>query len=49
MDLINKHNADGSRSFKLEMNHLGDLTADEFNHMLNGLIPTKDKTVILFS
>ncbi len=44
-NFINKHNNDGSHSYTLEMNHLGDLTPEEFKHMLNGHIPSQNKMV----
>ncbi|XP_061456670.1 procathepsin L-like isoform X2 [Rhineura floridana] len=48
---IEQHNREGS-SFHLAMNHLGDLTDEEFNQMLNGfrsdLAEPASKTVVLF-
>jgi hypothetical protein len=44
LDLVKKHNAKGNSSFTLAMNQLGDLTVEEFNAMLNGVIkPNKTK------
>jgi hypothetical protein len=38
LEIVNKHNADGKSSYTLAMNHLADLTAEEFTAMLNGAI-----------
>lgn len=44
---INKHNAEGNSKFRLEMNHLGDMTSKEVHLILNGYNSayrnTKDK------
>ena len=45
LDKINKHNAEGVHSYSLAMNHLGDLTAEEFKKMLNGYRPPANKMV----
>ena len=45
LDKINKHNAEGVHSYTLAMNHLGDLTAEEFKKMLNGYRPPANKMV----
>ncbi|KAJ6654482.1 hypothetical protein lerEdw1_006903 [Lerista edwardsae] len=44
---IEQHNLEaslGKHSFKLAMNHLGDLTDEEFNQMLNGFHPEPSKS-----
>jgi hypothetical protein len=38
LNLVKKHNSIGNSSYTLAMNDLGDLTAEEFNALLNGVI-----------
>ncbi len=46
VDVVEKHNSNGSHSYKLEINEFADLTSDEFNAIYNGYKEPVNKMVI---